>query len=102
MPITQGILSSMNFDVDTALFSAEFTYSTEAKGVSTAYLNQEYWYTGGGGPGIDISVNDVIVEPATVEVATSEGANYYSFDMARHAGIQDGDKVKFNAARYPN
>lgn len=97
MPVTQGILSNMSFDVDTAAFSAEFIYSVNAIAYSTAYLNQEYWYTAG--PTVTITVNDTtVIDPATVQVGTTEGANYFSFDMARFPDIKDGDKVTITAA----
>ena len=87
----------MSFDVDTAAFAAEFIYSTKAIAGSTAYLNQEYWYTAG--PVITITVNDTtVVDPASVQAETTDGANYFYFDMARFAGIKDGDKVTITAA----
>ena len=56
MPLTQGLLTSMQFDTTTAAFKAEFTYFSETTGTSSAYLNQEYWYNGE--PDVTITVLD--------------------------------------------
>lgn len=73
----------MEFDVETAAFTAEFTYSTKALAYSTAYLNREYWYPAG--VVATIMVNDTQeVDIDTVSVSTTKGDNYYSFNMAKY------------------
>ena len=98
MPVTQGILTSVNFDTDTAAFTAEFTYSDKAAGSPTsAYLNQEYWYMGE--PEVTITVMEGeshVVDKAAVGYACSN--NYCSFDMSKHTGIKSGYRVMITAA----
>ena len=47
MPYTQGTLTMMKFNPNTAEFYALFNYSDSAIGETIAYLNQEYWYPSG-------------------------------------------------------
>ena len=84
----------MKFDVNTAAFTVEFIYSSSARAYSTAYLNEEYWYTSGSN--VNVRLNGQSIDWNIVHVPDKQ--NYYSFDMSRVAGIKDGDKVTFTAA----
>jgi hypothetical protein len=85
----------MKFDVNTAAFTAEFIYSSNARAYSTAYLNEEYWYATSGA-NVTVRLNGQQIDWNVVHVPDKQ--NYYSFDMSRVAGIVDGDKVTFTAA----
>ena len=94
LPVTQGVLTSQQFDTATAAFKAEFTYSDLATGATSAYLNQEYWYQGE--PEVTITVMDSqVVDKSAVGYACSN--NYCTFDISKHAGIMSGDKVTITA-----
>ena len=96
MPFTQGILSDMHFDTETAAFEANFTYSDAAAGETVAYLNAEYWYPESTGPQVEIFVNDTtLVDPMAVNYSYEN--NYYSFDMSAFEGVANGDKVTIRA-----
>ena len=97
MPVTQGILTSMKFDTTTADFSAEFTFSDTATGMTSAYFNQEYWYNGE--PEVTITVMEGeshVVDKTAVGYSCSN--NYCTFDISMHEGIKSGDRVMITAA----
>ena len=96
MSLTQGVLTSMQFDTKTADFKAEFTFSDLAQANSSAYLNQKYWY--GGEPEVVITVEDQQADLSAIGYACSD--NQCSFDIRKHAGIMSGDKVTVTARAY--
>merc|ERR1719361_2920788 len=93
MPFTQGVLTSMSFNTETADFSAEFTWDGKA-GRSVAYLSQDYWYTNA--PAVSFLVNDTTsIDPASVEYTYTN--NYYSFDLSKNDTLKAGDKITLKA-----
>lgn len=85
MPYTQGRLTSMTFDTESAAFEANFTYSAATAGSRTvAFLSREGYY--GAGPAISILKNGY--EPIDkYTVAYHYENNYYSFDLSLQPGI---------------
>lgn len=86
----------MTFDTTNADFTAEFTYSTESRAYTTAYLNQEYWYTNGAQ--VTMTVNGAAVDPESIRVhQIGETENDFTYNIPAIAGIKDGDKVVLKA-----
>lgn len=97
LQVTTGTLSKMTFDTTTAEFNADFTYSTKSRAYTTAYLNQEYWYTNG--TQVSITVNDTVsVDPESIRIALiGDTENHFNYDITKIEGIKDGDKVSIKA-----
>ena len=91
LPYTQGVLSKMHFDTNTAYLDASFTYNAESKEAETSvYLNKEYWYPNG---------YKVYVkregETAKVYESKDVSSNYFSVNVALISDdVKDGDKFE--------
>ncbi len=90
MPITQGVLSKMHFDTNTAYMKAHFAYNEASKDVETSvYLNQEYWYPNG----YTVHVAHKGSKSQTFTQKKVDG-NYLTFNVAQiFENVQDGDEV---------
>lgn len=90
LPYTQGTLSSMKFDTNTAHFKAEFTFSGATKAAETSvYLNKEYWYPNG----YDIYVKNGDATPWKAH-STKFDTNYALLNVADLVGAVDGDMIQ--------
>jgi endoglycosylceramidase len=89
LPLTQGRLSSMKFDTNTALLKAVFTFSEAAGSSETSvYLNKEYWYPSG----YDVYVANGDATPVRVSSKKVDG-NYYNLNVAELVGAKEGDQI---------
>lgn len=93
MPLTQGNLTLMNFNPNSAQFYALFNYSDQASGETVAYLNQEYWYTSGLTPQLVVNYTNHIDLDA---LGYTYENNYFSFDLSKVPDIKNGDLVSFS------
>ena len=65
--------------------------------MTSVYLNQEYWYNGE--PDVKVTVMEGeshVVDMTDVGYACSN--NYCSFDISKHTGIKNGDRVMIMAS----
>jgi len=88
MPLTQGTLTSMKFDTETADFNVNFNYSATAA-ESVAYLNQEYWYINE--PSVQLFANGESVDTAALGATYDNG--YFTFDLSNNSTVKDGDQI---------
>jgi len=88
MPLTQGTLTSMKFDTETADFNVNFNYSATAA-ESVAYLNQEYWYINE--PSVQLFANGESVDTAALGSTYDNG--YFTFDLSNNSTVKDGDQI---------
>ena len=99
MQYTQGVLSTMKFDTETADFTAEFTlkddFNLHPSGTgSIAYLNTELWYTNGT-PEPTVTINGTQVDTATLAAKWTDATHYY-FELNQCTTCKAGDKVVFS------
>lgn len=86
----------MTFDTSNADFSADFTYEAISRAYTTAYLNQEYWYTNGAV--VSMTVNGEAVDAESVRThLLGETENDFTYDITKLPGIKDGDKIVIKA-----
>ena len=95
LPYTQGKLSHMFFDTNTAFLSAQFTFSDASKDSETSvYLNKEFWYP----DGYQVYVSKGRGVPKVVESRHVDG-NYYNVNVSELVGAQQGDQISIKVYR---